>query len=81
MREPTERQNQLHQRLTEICEIGKQRCVEAVGHLKGYRAGVRGHDYLTDEERQEAKLLLRQMFDISAKDDYLKKSELTKVAR
>jgi hypothetical protein len=74
MREPTERQNQLYQRLTEICEIGKQRCVEAVGDSKGYRAGVRDMDYLTDEERQEAKLLLRQMFDTSAKDHYLKKS-------
>lgn len=30
--------------------------------------GIKGQDYLTDEEREEARLLLRQMFVIPSND-------------
>ncbi len=64
MREPTELQKQQYQRFTEILEMGKQRYIEATGSYQGYRGGIKGQDHLTDEERQEAALLLRQMFVI-----------------
>lgn len=68
MREPTELQKQQHIRFTEILNTGKQRHVESTGAHQGYR-GIKGQDYLTDQERQEASLLLRQMFVISSNDD------------
>lgn len=67
MREPTELQKQQYQRFTEILETGKQRYVEATGNHR-YRGGIKGQDYLTDEERQEASLLLRKMFVIPSND-------------
>jgi len=76
MREQTEQQKQQYQRYTEIFNLGKQRYINAVGNAKGYHAGARSQDYLTDEERSEAKALLRQMFDTSAKEMYIKKSGL-----
>ncbi|MCU0536324.1 MAG: hypothetical protein MUD14_20755 [Hydrococcus sp. Prado102] len=69
MTELTEQQKQKYQRFIEILELGKQRYLEATGMRQGYRGGLKGEDYLTDEERQEAKLLLRQMFVISNADD------------
>lgn len=68
MREPTELQKQQHIRLTEILDTEKQRHVESTGAHQGYR-GIKGQDYLTDEEREEASLLLRQMFVIASNDD------------
>ncbi len=64
MREPTELQKQQYKRFTEILETGKQRYIEATGNQRGYRGGIKGQDYLTDEQRQEASWLLRQMFVI-----------------
>lgn len=68
MREPNELQKQQYKRFTEILEMGKQRKIEATGNHRGYRGGIKGQDYLTDEERQEAKLLLRQLFVIPSLD-------------
>lgn len=70
MKELTEQQKQKYQRFMEILELGKQRYSEETGINQGYRGGIRGQDYLTEEERQEAKLLLRQMFVMSNEDDY-----------
>lgn len=69
MREPTELQKQQYRRFTEILETGKQRYIEATGNHQHYRGGIKGQDYLTDDERQEASLLLRQMFVIPKNDD------------
>lgn len=55
-------------------ETGEQRCIEARGNHRGCRGGIKGQDYLTDEERQEA-LLLRQMFVISSNDDSIHSQE------
>ncbi len=68
MREPTERQKQQYKKFTEILETGKQRYINATGNHRGYRGGIKGQDYLTDEEREEARLLLRQMFVIPSND-------------
>jgi hypothetical protein len=64
MKKPNQQQQQQYQRFTEIFDLGQQRYFKAVGNVKGYRAGVRGQDYLTDEERNEVKALLRQIFEI-----------------
>ena len=68
MREATELQRQQYKRFTEILEVGKQRFVEATGNRQGYRGGIKGKDYLTDEERQEASLLMQQLFVIPSED-------------
>ncbi|CCI00674.1 hypothetical protein MICAC_1070009 [Microcystis aeruginosa PCC 9443] len=62
MNQPNEIQRQQHQRFTEIFNQGKQRYIQAVGNSKGYLSGVKGKDYLSDEEREEAKQLLKQIF-------------------
>ncbi|MBD2411319.1 hypothetical protein FACHB389_20855 [Nostoc calcicola FACHB-389] len=67
----TEKQKQKYARFQEILEIGKQRYVEAGGNPKHYRAGFKGQDYLTDEERKEATRIMRQMFGISIVNGYL----------
>jgi hypothetical protein len=66
MNQPNEIQKQQHQRFTEIFNQGKQRYIQAVGNSKGYLSGVKGKDYLSDEEREEAKQLLKQMFQKSS---------------
>ena len=62
MSELTEKQKQQYKKFTEILEVGKQRYVEATGNHRGYRGGIKGQDYLTNEERLEASLLMQQMF-------------------
>lgn len=56
-------------RFREILDTGKQRYVNAGGNSRHYRAGI-GEDYLTNEERQEASWLTRQMFGITVEDGY-----------
>lgn len=75
MREPTELQKQQYQRFTEILETGKQRYVEATGNHHCYHGGINGQNYLTDEERQEASLLLRKMFVILSNDSSVHKEK------
>ena len=71
MKEPTELQKQKYKRFTELLERGKQRYLDAGGNPRSYRAGIKGQDYLTDEERDEAKSLLRQVFGIKIIDGYV----------
>ncbi|MFW9258816.1 hypothetical protein [Nostoc sp. CALU 546] len=67
----TEMQKQKYARFQEILEIGKQRYVDAGGNPQRYRAGFKGQDYLTDEERKEATKIMRQMFGISITNGYV----------
>lgn len=67
----TEQQKQKFARFQEILDIGKQRYVEAGGNPRRYRAGFKHQDYLTDEERQEAAQIMRQMFGVTIKDGYV----------
>jgi len=66
---PNDLQKQQLTRFREILDTGKQRYVNAGGDPQHYRAGI-GEDYLTNEERQEASWLTRQMFGITVKDGY-----------
>jgi hypothetical protein len=71
MSELTELQKQKLARFQEILDLGKQRYVDAGGNPKNYRAGFKGQDYLTDEEREEAASIMRQMFGVTIKDGYV----------
>jgi hypothetical protein len=55
---------QKYERVKEILDTGKQRYISAGGNPKRYRAGFKGEDYLSDEERQEALELMREIFAI-----------------
>ena len=78
MRAPSELQKQQYERFTEILNAGKQRYIQAKGTHKGYRAGLKGQDYLTDEERQEALFLVRQLFQVRESDNLTASSPLLK---
>ncbi|MBK5647143.1 MAG: hypothetical protein I4N51_08605 [Acinetobacter sp.] len=66
---PNDLQQKQLARFREILDTGKQRYVDAGGNPRHYRAGI-GEDYLTNEERQEASWLTRQMFGITVEDGY-----------
>lgn len=71
MQEWTEQQKQKFTRFQEILEAGKLRYAKAGGNPQHYRAGFKDQDYLTDEERQEAAEIMRQMFGVTIKDGYV----------
>lgn len=71
MKDWTEQQKQKFTRFQEILDTGKQRYTEATGSHRGYKGGFKGQDYLTDEERQEAAQIMRQMFGVTVKDGYV----------
>lgn len=71
MEEWTEQQKRKFARFQEILETGKQRYIKAGGDPQHYRAGFKGEDYLTDEERQEAAEIMRQMFGVTIKDGFV----------
>lgn len=64
MREPTELEKQQYKRLTELLSLAQQRYIEAGGDPRHPPSGQNGDDYLTDEERQEAIMLGRQIFGV-----------------
>lgn len=71
MKEPTELQKQQLEKFREILDVGKQRYVDAGGDPRRYRAGFKDQDYLTDEERQAATSVMRQIFGITIKNGYV----------
>lgn len=56
----TELQKKQEARLQELINIAKQRYLDAGGDPKRCPSGRKGDDYMTDEERAEAMLLMRQ---------------------
>ncbi len=60
MRELTEIQKKQEARLQELINIAKQRYLGAGGDPKRCPSGRKGDDYMTDEEREEAMILMRQ---------------------
>jgi hypothetical protein len=56
----TELQKKQEARLQELINIAKQRYLDAGGDPKRCPTGRKGDDYMTDEEREEAMLLMRQ---------------------
>lgn len=69
MREPTELQKKQEARLQELCDIDRQRYLDAGGNPRRCPSGRKGDDYMTDEERQEAIMLMRQIAGVRIIDD------------
>lgn len=63
MTESQKIKQQQAQRILELFAIARQRYLDAGGDPHGIPSGRKGEDYLTDEERQEALALGRQVFD------------------
>ncbi|MEH2386263.1 MAG: hypothetical protein V7K14_10890 [Nostoc sp.] len=53
---------QRSQRILELFAIARQRYLDAGGNPRRTPTGLKGDDYMTDEERQEALVLGRQIF-------------------
>ncbi|OCR01890.1 hypothetical protein BCD67_05225 [Oscillatoriales cyanobacterium USR001] len=60
MKTSTELQNKQETRLQELINIARQRYLDAGGDPRRCPSGRKGDDYMTDEEREEAMLLMRQ---------------------
>lgn len=71
MREQTELKKQQDARLAEIAALGRQRYLDAGGDPRRCPSGRHGDDYLTDEEREEALMLMRKLAGIYVKDGYV----------
>jgi hypothetical protein len=71
MKKMTEAQKQMDARLAEIAAVGRQRYLDAGGNPGGCPSGRHGDDYLTDEERQEAIMLMRKLAGTTVKDGYV----------
>ncbi|MEH1891012.1 MAG: hypothetical protein V7K92_16700 [Nostoc sp.] len=50
------------QRILELFAIARQRYLDAGGNPRCTPRGLKGDDYMTDDERQEALVLARQIF-------------------
>ncbi|MBE9210083.1 hypothetical protein IQ244_27025 [Nostoc sp. LEGE 06077] len=55
--------NQQVQRILELFAIARQRFLDAGGNPQSTPSGLKGDDYMTDEERQKALILGRQIFN------------------
>lgn len=64
MRNPTELEKQQYERFKELFALSRQRYLEAGGDPRKCPSGLKGDDYLTDEERQELFELGQQIFPI-----------------
>lgn len=71
MKKMTEAQKQMDTRLAEIAALGRQRYLDAGGDPRRCPSGRYGDDYLTDEERQEAIMLMRKLAGTTVKDGYV----------
>lgn len=58
---PRELQETQETRLQELINIARQRYLKAGGDPRRCPIGRKGDDYMTDEERQEAMILMRQI--------------------
>lgn len=58
-------------RLAEIVALGRERYLSAGGDFRFCPSGMHNDDYLTDEERQEALMLLQKLAGIYIKDGYV----------
>ncbi len=57
-------------RLAEIVALGQQRYLDAGGDPRSCTSGMHGDDYLTNEERQEALMLMQKLASIYIKNGY-----------
>lgn len=66
---PKELQETQEARLQELINIAQQRYLKAGGDPRRCPSGRKGDDYMTDEERQEAMILMRQIAGVRIIDD------------
>ncbi len=66
---PTELQKKQEARLQELINIARHRYLDAGGDPRRCPSGRKGDDYMTDEERQEAMILMRQIAGVRIIDD------------
>ena len=68
MTKPHDIRRQQDRRLGELMAIARQRFLDAGGDPRHPPSGIKGDDYMTDAERQEALTIARSLFN----DQYIK---------
>lgn len=68
MTKPHDIRRQQDQRLGELMAIARQRFLDAGGDPRHPPSGLKGDDYMTDAEREEALTIARSLFN----DEYIK---------
>jgi hypothetical protein len=68
MTKPHDIRREQDRRLGELMAIARQRFLDAGGDPRHPPSGIKGDDYMTDEERQEALTIARSIFN----DEYIK---------
>jgi hypothetical protein len=68
MTKPHEIRREQDRRLGELMAIARQRFLDAGGDPRHPPSGLKGDDYMTDAERQEALTIARSLFN----DEYIK---------
>ena len=68
MTKPHDIRRQQDRRLGELMAIARQRFLDAGGDPRHPPSGIKGDDYMTDAERQEALTIARSLFN----DEYIK---------
>ncbi len=68
MTKPHDIRREQDRRLGELMAIARQRFLEAGGDPRHPPSGLKGDDYMTDAEREEALTIARSLFN----DEYIK---------
>ena len=68
MTKPHDIRRQQDRRLGELMAIARQRFLDAGGDPRHPPSGIKGDDYMTDAEREEALTIARSLFN----DEYIK---------
>ena len=68
MTKPHDIRRQQDRRLGELMAIARQRFLDAGGDPRHPPSGLKGDDYMTDAEREEALTIARSLFN----DEYIK---------
>jgi hypothetical protein len=63
------------QRILELFAIARQRYLDTGGNPQRIPSGLKEDDYMTDEERQEALVLGRQIFPQEYVDNFLQQRQ------
>jgi hypothetical protein len=70
MSNTTQLPNQQYQRMIELCQIARQRYLDAGGDPRHSSGTLHGNEYLTQEEKEEFFVLGRQLSGFQLKDGY-----------
>ncbi len=72
MTKPHDIRREQDRRLGELMAIARQRFLDAGGDPRHPPSGLKGDDYMTDAERQEALTIARSLFNDQYIKNYLK---------